>query len=79
MGLTDIEMAHTLDIDDPFFDDRQYEMVYELVKACLDFFAAQNCLPEPSWNQMIPSLEISRLSLISCWSVAPISLISARS
>ncbi|KAK3745033.1 hypothetical protein RRG08_037648 [Elysia crispata] len=29
MGLTDIEMAHTLDIDDPFFDDRQYEMVYE--------------------------------------------------
>ncbi|RUS76407.1 hypothetical protein EGW08_015837, partial [Elysia chlorotica] len=31
MGLTDIEMAHTLDIDDPFFDDRQYEMVYEEV------------------------------------------------
>nr|KAG5704602.1 hypothetical protein BaRGS_031866 [Batillaria attramentaria] len=29
MGLTDIEMAHNLDLDDPFFDDRQYEMVYE--------------------------------------------------
>ncbi|CAL1534531.1 unnamed protein product [Lymnaea stagnalis] len=31
MGLTDIEMAHNLDIDDPFFDDRQYEIVYEEV------------------------------------------------
>lgn len=31
MGLTDIEMAHNLDLDDPFFDDRQYEMVYEEV------------------------------------------------
>ncbi|XP_059153688.1 PDZ domain-containing RING finger protein 4-like, partial [Physella acuta] len=31
MGLTDIEMAHNFDIDDPYFDDRQYEMVYEEV------------------------------------------------
>ncbi|XP_012945245.1 E3 ubiquitin-protein ligase PDZRN3-B [Aplysia californica] len=31
MGLTDIEMAHNLDIDDPYFDDRHYEMVYEEV------------------------------------------------
>ncbi|KAK0063899.1 E3 ubiquitin-protein ligase PDZRN3 [Biomphalaria pfeifferi] len=31
MGLTDIEMAHNLDIDDPYFDDRQYEIVYEEV------------------------------------------------
>ena len=30
MGLTDIEMSHNLDFDDPFFDDRQYEMVYEV-------------------------------------------------
>lgn len=32
MGLTDIEMAHNFDIDDPYFDDRQYEMVYEVRK-----------------------------------------------
>ncbi|XP_025106860.1 E3 ubiquitin-protein ligase PDZRN3-B-like isoform X2 [Pomacea canaliculata] len=31
MGLTDIEMAHNLDLDDCLFDDRQYEMVYEEV------------------------------------------------
>jgi hypothetical protein len=31
MGLTDIEMAHNLDYDDPFFDDRVgYEMEYEV-------------------------------------------------
>lgn len=30
MGLTDIEMAHNLDLDDCLFDDRQYEMVYEV-------------------------------------------------
>ncbi|KAK7493997.1 hypothetical protein BaRGS_00014879 [Batillaria attramentaria] len=35
MGLTDIEMAHNLDLDDPFFDDRQYEMVYEAEKIAL--------------------------------------------
>ncbi|CAG5128859.1 unnamed protein product, partial [Candidula unifasciata] len=37
MGLTDIEMAHNCDVDDPYFDDRQYEMVYEEVvlrRAC---------------------------------------------
>ncbi|XP_062620869.1 E3 ubiquitin-protein ligase PDZRN3-B-like isoform X2 [Saccostrea cucullata] len=32
MGLTDIEMAHNLDYDDPYFDDRiGYEMEYEEV------------------------------------------------
>ena len=30
MGLTDIEMAHNVDLDDPYFDDRQYEMEYEV-------------------------------------------------
>ena len=37
MGLTDIEMSHNLDFDDPFFDDRQYEMVYEVsFESCVD-------------------------------------------
>ncbi|KAK3102615.1 hypothetical protein FSP39_012654 [Pinctada imbricata] len=31
MGLTDIEMAQGLDYDDPYFDDRVYEMEYEEV------------------------------------------------
>uniref|UniRef100_K1QDW8 PDZ domain-containing RING finger protein 4 n=1 Tax=Magallana gigas TaxID=29159 RepID=K1QDW8_MAGGI len=32
MGLTDIEMAHNMDYDDPYFDDRVgYEMEYEEV------------------------------------------------
>ncbi|XP_046353325.2 E3 ubiquitin-protein ligase PDZRN3-like isoform X2 [Haliotis rufescens] len=31
MGLTDIEMSHNLDFDDPYFDDRPYEMEYEEV------------------------------------------------
>lgn len=31
MGLTDIEMAHNMDYDDPYFDDRVgYEMEYEV-------------------------------------------------
>ena len=30
MGLTDIETCHALDVDEPFFDDRQCEMVYEV-------------------------------------------------
>lgn len=30
MGLTDIEMSHNLDFDDPYFDDRPYEMEYEV-------------------------------------------------
>ncbi|ESO89887.1 hypothetical protein LOTGIDRAFT_234023, partial [Lottia gigantea] len=29
MGLTDIEMSHNMDYDDPYFDDRNYEMEYE--------------------------------------------------
>ncbi|XP_050412867.1 E3 ubiquitin-protein ligase PDZRN3 isoform X3 [Patella vulgata] len=29
MGLTDIEMSHNMEYDDPYFDDRHYEMEYE--------------------------------------------------
>lgn len=35
MGLTDIEMAHNCDVDDSYFDDKQYEMVYEVSPSLL--------------------------------------------
>lgn len=30
MGLTDIEMAHGFDYDDTYFDDRGYDLEYEV-------------------------------------------------
>lgn len=30
MGLTDIEMAHQFDYDDPYFDERPYDVEYEV-------------------------------------------------
>ena len=37
MGLTDIEMAQGLEYDDPYFDDRVFEMEYEVSKNSHDF------------------------------------------
>ena len=31
MGLTDIEMAHGLEYDDAYFEERPYEIEYEVI------------------------------------------------
>lgn len=47
MGLTDIEMAHNMDYDDPYFDDRVgYEMEYEVtIGLTVDIAVDAQCSP----------------------------------
>lgn len=52
MGLTDIEMAHNLDYDDPYFDDRVgYEMEYEVLN-CFLFYCLVICLGQDNLGNL---------------------------
>ena len=49
LGLTDIEMAHTLDYDDPYFDEREgYDIEYEVRCATQHSVCTDQCVTQHS-------------------------------